>query len=62
LILGWSATSHSAIRVGSLDMLLAAFVVVAATQESFFVGSHFLWALLVAALTRPSLVDEQNSR
>ena len=62
LILGWSATSHSAIRVSSLDMLLAAFVVVAATQESFFVGSHFLWALLVAALTRPSLVDEQNSR
>lgn len=30
---------------------LAVFVLVAATQESFFIGSHFLWALLIAVLT-----------
>jgi O-antigen ligase len=32
------------------SVLLAAFVLAAATQESFFIGSHFLWALLVAIL------------
>ena len=62
LLLGWSAMGRSATHISSLDMLLAGFVVVSATQESFFIGSHFLWALLVAALSRPSLVDEQNSR
>ena len=32
------------------QLLLLTFVLAAATQESFFVGSHFLWALLVASL------------
>jgi O-antigen ligase len=32
-------------------VLIAAFVLTAATQESFFVGSHFMWVILVAALT-----------
>jgi len=30
---------------------IAIFVLAAATQESFFIGSHFLWALLVWGLT-----------
>lgn len=30
---------------------LSVFVLAAATQESFFIGSHFLWTLLVAVLT-----------
>lgn len=30
--------------------MMAAFVLAAATQESFFIGSHFLWVLLIAAL------------
>jgi O-antigen ligase len=33
-----------------LRMFLAVFVLAAATQESFLIGSHFLWALLVAVL------------
>ena len=31
-------------------LALTVFVLTAAIQESFFVGSHFLWALLIAAL------------
>lgn len=34
----------------SIRLLTAGFVLAAATQESFFIGSHFLWALLVASL------------
>jgi O-antigen ligase len=45
-------------------MALAVFVLAAATQESFFVGSHFLWALLVASLAVArddvASVDEQD--
>jgi O-antigen ligase len=46
-------------------LALVVFVLAAATQESFFVGSHFLWALLVASLAAAhddvALVDEQDS-
>lgn len=46
-------------------LLLVSFVLAAATQESFFSGSHFLWALLVSCLaTRlPSdnSVNEQDA-
>jgi len=35
-------------RVVVAQVLLIGFVLVAATQESFFLGSHFAWALLVA--------------
>jgi exopolysaccharide production protein ExoQ len=31
-------------------LLMVCFVLAAATQESFFIGSHFLWALLIASL------------
>jgi O-antigen ligase len=45
-------------------LALAVFVLAAATQESFFVGSHFLWALLVSSLAVArddvASVDEQN--
>lgn len=45
-------------------LALVTFMLAAATQESFFVGSHFLWALLIASLAAargdvPS-VDEQD--
>jgi len=32
------------------SFLLVAFVLTAATQESFFIGTHFLWALLITGL------------
>ena len=45
-------------------LALVVFVLAAATQESFFVGSHFLWALLIASLAAArddvASVDEQN--
>ena len=47
-------------------LALTVFVLVAATQESFFIGSHFLWALLVATASggipsRSGSVDEHHS-
>ena len=36
------------------------FVLAAATQESFFIGSHFLWALLVWGLTSTALAADVN--
>ncbi|NBO09624.1 MAG: O-antigen ligase domain-containing protein, partial [Actinobacteria bacterium] len=39
-----SSSSRAAVAI-------AIFVLAAATQESFFIGSHFLWALLVWGLT-----------
>jgi O-antigen ligase len=57
-------------RLRSVDetipkLLLSAFVLAAATQESFFIGSHFLWALLVATLVGSSAkklsVDEEHA-
>lgn len=38
------------VRLAAVQVLLVGFVLSAATQESFFVGSHFMWALLVAML------------
>jgi hypothetical protein len=35
-------------------LILIVYVLAAASQESFFIGSHFMWALLIAALTRSS--------
>jgi len=58
------------VRLRSVDdaiprVLLATFVLAAATQESFFLGSHFLWALLVATLVGlspgESSVDEEHA-
>lgn len=45
--------SHTVLSTAIPVFLLVVFVLVAATQESFFVGSHFLWALLVAGLFLP---------
>ena len=36
--------------VATPRFLVIGFVLAAATQESFFIGSHFLWAVLIAAL------------
>jgi exopolysaccharide production protein ExoQ len=41
---------------------IATFVLAAATQESFFIGSHFLWALLVWGLTSAVLGGRVSSR
>jgi len=41
---------------------LTIFVLAAATQESFFIGSHFLWALLVWGLTSAVLGSQVSSR
>jgi O-antigen ligase len=38
---------------GVVTVILVAFVLTAATQESFFIGSHFLWALLIAGISSP---------
>lgn len=53
----WSSSKRlgtSALKSAIPRLLLAAFVLSAATQESFFIGSHFLWALLVASLANQS--------
>ncbi len=55
------------IRMATAQFLMIVFVLAAATQESFFVGSHFLWAMLIAMLfvgsgTQPkALVDEHHA-
>ncbi len=38
------------VRVATPRFLVIGFVLAAATQESFFIGSHFLWAMLIAAV------------
>jgi len=49
---------------GMIRFVAACFVLVAATQESFFIGSHFLWAILIWGLTstglKPALVDQED--
>jgi len=49
--LGSQHLSQSRDTDGLGGLLLVAYVLAAATQESFFIGSHFLWALLVAGLS-----------
>jgi len=50
-----SRTTHAS----TLRFFLAVFTLTAATRESFFVGSHFMWAILVFSLGAP--VDEPSS-
>jgi O-antigen ligase len=50
----------------AMRLVIAVFVLAAATQESCFIGSHFLWALLVAVMCGTgrrdqSSVDEEHS-
>ena len=42
--------THASLNEGIPSFLIVAFVLAAATQESFFIGTHFLWALLIAGL------------
>jgi O-antigen ligase len=42
--------SHASLTDTIPSFLLGAFVLTAATQESFFIGTHFLWALLIVGL------------
>jgi len=50
---------------GMIRFFAACVVLVAATQESFFIGSHFLWAILtwglIATGVKPALVDQKDS-
>ena len=50
--------------LGQLRYAVAFFVLAAATQESFFMGTHFLWALLVWALvpTADEISREERRR
>jgi O-antigen ligase len=45
--------SQASLREAVPSFLVVAFVLTAATQESFFIGTHFLWALLIAGLFLP---------
>lgn len=50
----------------TVRLVLVVFVLAAATQESFFIGSHFLWAIVVATASGVGTrlggsVDEHNS-
>jgi exopolysaccharide production protein ExoQ len=49
------------IRVATPRFLVIGFVLAAATQESFFIGSHFLWAMLIAALFASSATGAGES-
>ena len=48
------------LKYGQWSYSMAAFVLVSATQESLFIGNHFLWALLIACLTTSSISDERH--
>ena len=48
------------LKYGQWSYAMAAFVLVSATQETFFIGNHFLWALLIACLTTNSNSDEHH--
>jgi O-antigen ligase len=54
--------SHIALKNGIPYFLLVVFVLIAATQESFFIGSHFLWALLIAGLFLPRHRQETRNK
>ena len=49
------------VRVATPRFLVIGFVLAAATQESFFIGSHFLWAILIAALFAGSATRADES-
>ena len=49
------------VRVATPRFLVIGFVLAAATQESFFIGSHFLWAMLIAALFASSATQADGS-
>jgi O-antigen ligase len=49
--------SEKSLREAIPSFLMIAFVLAAATQESFFIGTHFLWALLIVGLFVPRHMD-----
>jgi exopolysaccharide production protein ExoQ len=49
------------VRMATPQFLVIGFVLAAATQESFFIGSHFLWAMLIAALFAGSATRADES-
>jgi hypothetical protein len=49
------------VRVATPRFLVIGFVLAAATQESFFIGSHFLWAMLIAVLFAGSATQADGS-
>jgi hypothetical protein len=43
-----------------IQVVTVGFVLIVATQESFFIGSHFIWALLIAALAKSARNDYKS--
>jgi len=43
-----------------IQVVTVGFILIVATQESFFIGSHFLWALLIAALAKSARNDYKS--
>ncbi len=62
-----SIDQTASLRTTVPSFLMISFVLAAATQESFFIGSHFVWAMLIAMLfvdsgtQRKALVDEHHA-
>jgi O-antigen ligase len=52
--------SQASLREAVPRFLIVAFVLTAATQESFFIGTHFLWALLIAGLFLPRAANNDE--
>jgi exopolysaccharide production protein ExoQ len=52
--------SEKSLRKAIPNFLIIAFVLAAATQESFFIGTHFLWALLIVGLFVPRHMDVKS--
>ena len=52
--------SQASLREAVTRFLIVAFVLTAATQESFFIGTHFLWALLIAGLFLPRAANNDE--
>lgn len=48
-------------ELGQWSFALAAFILVANSQEVFIIGNHFLWVLLVASLSRVKSVPVQSA-
>jgi len=62
-----SIDQTASLRTSVPRFLVIGFVLAAATQESFFIGSHFVWAMLIAMLfvdsgtQRKALVDKHHA-
>jgi hypothetical protein len=64
VIAAFTGLADMAVRVpvlGAFPIAMATAILVADTQESFVIGNHFLWALLVASLCAPYASQRRRS-